>query len=358
MVKLKINGQEVTVDENTTILEAARKIGISIPTLCYHPRLRPMGHCRMCLVEVSGVEKPVTACDTPVQEGMEVITDTPKVQELRKSALEMLIAAHPVNGCYTCDRSGNCEFQDFVYEQGITECEVTTDTYRYPVVKDNPFIVRDYEKCILCGRCVEACREVRGRGVLDWVDNGFNSKVTTVKDGKEVSSEEAGCVYCGNCVQVCPVGALVEKNRRYQVREWEMRKVKSICPYCGVGCNLELYVHDNRIVKVMGWDNPEVNQGWLCVKGRFGCDFLHDEGRLTTPLIREGKKGEGKFREASWEEALHTVIRGLKHVKDTYGSDALGVITSAKCTNEENYLIQKFARAVLKTNNVDHCARL
>lgn len=358
MVSLTINGKKVVVPEDTTILEAARQNGIHIPTLCYHPRLRPMGHCRMCLVEVAGVEIPVTSCDTPVVEGMEVNTDTPAVREMRQGILEMMIAAHPVNGCYTCDRSGNCEFQDFVYEQGLSGCSFSTDTYSYPVVKDNPFIVRDYEKCILCGRCVQVCREVQGRSVIDLVNRGFGTKASPAVEGEETESKTANCIFCGQCVQACPVGALVEKDRRYRHREWEMRKVYSICSYCGVGCNLELYVKDNKIVKVMGRDHEQVNQGWLCVKGRFGYDYLENEGRLTTPLIREGKKGEGKFRQATWDEALQVVVENLQKIKDSSGPDSLGVIASAKCTNEENYLIQKFARAVLGTNNVDHCARL
>lgn len=358
MVNLTINGHKVSVPEDTTILEAARQNGIQIPTLCYHPRLNPLGHCRMCVVEVAGVEKPVASCETPALEGMEVFTDTPAIREVRRGMLELMIAAHPVNGCYTCDRSGNCEFQNFVYEQGITSTDLSTDTYCYPVVQDNPFIARDYEKCILCGRCVQVCREAQGRAVLDLVHNGFSTKAAPVLNGEEVSAKEAGCVFCGQCVQVCPVGALVEKNRRYQDREWEMKKVKSVCPYCGVGCNLDLYVKDNKIVKVMGREHPEVNQGWLCVKGRFGYDYLHHEGRLTTPLIREGEKGKGIFREATWEEALQVVADNLARIKDTYDPEALAVITSAKCTNEENYLIQKFARAVIGTNNVDHCARL
>ena len=358
MVNLVIDGKNVVVPEDTTILETARQYGIDIPALCYHPRLRPLGHCRMCLVEIEGAAKPMAACETPVLEGMVVYTDTPRIQEMRRGILEMAIAAHPVNGCYVCDRSGNCEFQNFVYSQSLEGCSFATDTYGFAAVKDNPFIVRDYEKCILCGRCVAVCQEVQGRFVYDLVGKGFQAKIAPTADGTEVTAAEAGCVYCGQCVQVCPVGALVERNRRYQVREWEMHKVSSICSYCGVGCNLELYVKDNQIVKVMGRDNPEVNEGWLCVKGCFGYDYVHSPERLITPLIREGEKGKGLFRPATWDEALDRVAAKLQETRRTAGPDAIGVVCSAKCTNEENYLLQKMARAVIGTNNIDHCARL
>ncbi|MDN5346641.1 MAG: NADH-quinone oxidoreductase subunit [Clostridia bacterium] len=358
MVKLKINDKEIAVPEGTTILEAAREMGVHIPTLCYHPKLRPLGHCRLCLVEVKGAAKPVAACETPALEGMEVFTDTPRVREMRKGILELLIATHPVNGCYTCDRSGNCELQNFVYAQGLTECTFSTDTYRYPVVKDNPFIVRDYEKCILCGRCVQVCREVQLNFALNMVNKGFKTKIAPVANGEEAASTESPCVFCGQCVQVCPVGALVEKSSRYKVREWELKKVRSVCSYCGVGCNLELYVKDGKVVKVRGYDNPAVNNGWLCVKGRFGFDYIHSPERLQQPLIRVGERGEGKFREATWDEALDLVAENLRRIRDEYGGDSLGILCSAKCTNEENYLLQKLTRGVLGTNNIDHCARL
>lgn len=358
MIRITINGQTYDVPEGSTVLEAARENGIHIPTLCYHPQLKPLRNCRLCLVEVEGVDRPLAACETPVQEGMVVRTDTPELNEMRRGILEMLIAAHPVTGCYTCDRAGNCEFQDFVFSQNLPGQALFTETYCYPVIKDNPFIVRDYEKCILCGRCVAACAEHQARYVLDYLYSGFKTKIGPEKDGQELASIEAGCTLCGNCVQVCPTGALVERNRRYEVREWEMKPTSSVCPYCGVGCNVELYAKGRRVVKVKGRANPRVNGGWLCVKGRYGLEFIGSDSRLKKPLIRAGAKGAGKFREATWEEALDYVAENLGRLKKAYGPQSLAVVGSARCTNEDNYVLQKFARVVLGTNNIDHVAPL
>lgn len=353
MVRATIDGREVLVAEGTTILEAAQKAGITIPTLCYHPQLRPLGYCRLCLVEVEGAAKPVTACNTPVAEGMVVRTSTPEIEAWRKSIIDLLLSQHPAD-CLTCDKAGRCDLQDCAYGLGVAKGSWEAERTPLPVLRDNPFIVRDYNKCIVCGRCVRVCQEVQANGVLELKERGVEARVGPVAEGLE----ESGCVFCGNCVQVCPVGALTEKDREGRGREWEFTPVRSICSYCGVGCNLTLYVKDGRIVKVKGYENPEVNNGWLCVKGRFGHDYVHSPDRLTRPLIREGERGSGAFREATWEEALELVARRLKEIKDRYGPQAVGFLCSAKCTNEENYLLQKLARGALGTNNVDHCARL
>jgi len=354
-VTLTIDGQRVTVPEGITVLEAARRAGIFIPTLCHDDRLSPWGGCRLCVVEIKGMRGLPASCVTAVAEGMVVETASPAVIEARKEILSLLLANHPQD-CLTCSKSGDCRLQDYAYLYGVRGDEYQGERHNYPLEEDNPFFIRDMNKCILCGKCVRACAEVQGRSAIDFAYRGFNTRVTPPLD---VTLREAGdCVFCGNCVQVCPVGALTEKQRLWQGREWEFKKVRSICSYCGVGCNITLYVKDGRVVKVTGYENSEVNNGWLCVKGRFGFDYIHSPDRLTRPLIRTGERGSGQFREASWEEALDLVAGKLKEIKEKYGPEALGVLCSAKCTNEENYLLQKLARGVLGTNNVDHCARL
>jgi predicted molibdopterin-dependent oxidoreductase YjgC len=222
---------------------------------------------------------------------------------------------------------------------------------RYPLEDANPFIVRDFARCIQCGRCVQACNEVQVNQAIHYGYRGARSKIVAAGDRPYRDSD---CVFCGECVQACPTGALVEKDVRHKVRPWETRTVRTTCSYCGVGCQQDLHVKDNRVVQVTGVEGAAPNQGSLCVKGRFGFDFIASPERLKTPLIRER---EG-FREASWEEALDLVARRLGEIRTSSGPDSVGVFTSARITNEENYIAQKFTRAVLKTNNIDHCARL
>lgn len=353
MITLTIDGRQISVAEGTTILEAARMLGINIPTLCYHPRLRPLGYCRLCLVAVEGATKPVAACDTPASDGMVVRTSTPELEAWRKGVLELILSQHPKD-CLTCEKVGGCELQDCAYATGLREGPLAVARASLPVLQDNPFFVRDYNKCILCGRCVQVCLEVQGNAVLKLEGSGVAAGVTTAVPE---SLKESGCVFCGNCLQVCPVGALTERARAGLGREWEFAAVPSVCPFCGVGCNITLHVKDGRIVKVTGRENPVVNNGWLCVKGRFGWDYVHSPERLTKPLIRTGERGAGAFREATWDEALQVVAEKLREIKEEHGADALAFLGSAKCTNEENYLLQKLARAVIGTNNVDHSAR-
>jgi len=222
---------------------------------------------------------------------------------------------------------------------------------RYPMETVNPFIVRDFSRCILCGRCVQACNEVQVNNAISFGYRGAETKIIAAGDRPLKDSD---CVFCGECVQVCPVGALVEKDVRYHVRPWETEKVRTTCSYCGVGCQMHLHVRDNRVVKVSGVEDEVPNNGSLCVKGRFGFDFIASDQRLTDPLIKEN----GEFRKATWEEAIGLVADKFKAIRDTHGGDSMGVLTSARVTNEENYIAHKFTRAVLKTNNIDHCARL
>jgi len=344
---LRIDDREVEVPEGTTILAAAEAAGIEIPRLCHHPELSPAGICRLCLVEVDG--RLLTACYHPVEGGMEVRTDTDRLRRLRRLNLELILSDHPLD-CLVCERNGSCELQRYAYEYGLeTNRFVGPDHERreLPAREDNPFIRYEPDKCILCGRCVRACDEVQGRGVLDFTRRGFATRIST---GLDRSLVEVNCELCGQCLAVCPTGALTERARRFRGREWELDRVETVCPFCGCGCRLTLHLKGGRIVRVSGG-----YKGFrLCVKGRFGTAFVHREDRLKVPLIRDG---DG-FREATWEEALDLVAGKLLEIRRKYGPDAIAGLSSAKCTNEENYLFQKLMRAAIGTNNVDHCARL
>lgn len=349
-IRLTIDGREVQAQEGMTILEAARQVGIAIPYLCYRDDLTPTTACRLCVVEVEGARTLVASCAYPVANNMVVKTNSARVLDSRRMVIEFLLSDHPYD-CMTCEKSGSCLLEKYAYEFGIRKPRFMGEKHDYHLRSSNPFYERDYNKCILCGRCVTVCHEVQYCEAVDYSKRGFGTKVAASFDR---GMQETPCVFCGNCVSVCPVGALSEKAGRFQGREWEFHKVPTICSYCGVGCTLVLNVKENRVLKVTSDKDLGINQGWTCVKGRFGFDYVHSPDRLTEPLIKEGEK----FRTASWEEALQAVAEGLKKVKAKYGPEAIGVLVSAKCTNEENYLLQKLARAALRTNNVDHCARL
>lgn len=349
MVKLTINGIEIEVPAGTTILKAAEQMGIKIPTLCFLEELSSVGACRMCVVEVKGARALVASCAAAVAPGMDVQTHSPAVMEARKMMLDLLVANHPLD-CMTCEKMGDCNLAELCYEYGVKESIFKGEKHHYPIEKSNPFIVRDMNKCILCGRCVRACVEITGQDTIDFIYRGFNSKVAPFYDEELV---ESNCVYCGQCVSVCPTGALTEKQMAGQGRRWEITKVKTTCPFCGTGCNFDLNVKDGKLIGVTSNPSAPVNGRALCIKGRFGWDFVNNENRLTTPLIKK----DGKFVEASWEEALDLIAKSLKEIKEKNGPDSFAALSSARCTNEENYLVQKFTRAVMGTNNVDHCAR-
>ena len=246
---------------------------------------------------------------------------------------------------------GDCRLQDLAYRYQVTGEGLPGTVIPYPIEDVNPFIVRDFSRCILCGRCVQACNEVQVNKAISF---GFRGSETKIIAAGDKPLKDSDCVFCGECVQACPVGALVEKSVRYDVRPWETERVRTTCTYCGVGCQLYLHVRDNRVVNVTGVEDAAPNYGSLCVKGRFGYNFISSPDRLTQPLI----KRNGEFQEASWDEALDFVAEKLTALKENHGPESIGLLTSARISNEENYVAQKFARAVLKTNNVDHCARL
>lgn len=351
-VTLTINGREVKAPRGSTVLQAALAAGIDIPHLCYQPELGlpPTGACRLCIVEVEGVRGVVASCVYPVAEGLVVHTDTPELEARRRMVLDLLLSNHP-HDCMTCEQAGACALQDYAYRYGIKEPEFAGARVEVQPVQDGPAIVHDHSKCILCGRCVEVCQSVQVSGAIDLLGRGFDTRVGLPPG---LSREESTCVECGNCIDVCPTGALSFAGAQGKGREWEFETVTTVCPYCGCGCLLELAVRDGRVHKVVGKPSGEGTRGLLCVKGRFGFDFLDREDRLCQPLIRRN----GELTPATWEEALEHVAQRLDAIRAEHGADAIGVLSSAKCTNEENYLLQKFARAVIGTNNVDHCARL
>jgi len=349
-VQLTIDGRETRAEAGTTIFRAAKNLGISIPHLCYREDLTPTTACRLCVVEVEGARTLLASCAYPVADKMVVHTQSPRVREARRLVIELLLSDHPYD-CMTCEKSGTCKLEKYAYDFGIRQTRFPGEKHDYPLRAANPFFERDYNKCILCGRCVTVCHEVQYCTAVDHSNRGFATKIAAPRDR---TMQETPCVFCGNCVSVCPVGALSEKGGRFQGRDWELGKTPTTCSYCGVGCTLVVNVRDNRILKVTSDPDLGINRGWTCVKGRFGFDYVHSPDRLSDPLIREG----GKFRKASWEEALDRVAERLEAIKTEHGPDAIGVLVSAKCTNEENYLLQKMARAAIGTNNVDHCARL
>ncbi len=341
-IKMIIDGIEITAREDATVLEAARDAGIYIPNLCADRDLEPFGACRLCLVEVDGEAQLPTACTLPVAEGMVVRTDTERLNTIRRRIVQLLLSDHP-SDCLLCAKNQRCELQAVAAYLGVAQ-QPFRKLEREPIVDhSNPFFLRDSSKCILCGKCVRVCAEVQGRHALELYHDGRFSKVVTAGGDRPIA--ESLCESCGQCVAKCPTGALIPKQY-----DWPAQQIKSICPYCGVGCGIVLGARGNRIVSVQGDSENTVNNGSLCVKGHFALDFVNHPDRLTVPLIRR----DGRLEEATWDEALDLIAGRLSQ----YPGKAVGVVSSAKCTNEENYLIQKFARGVLGTNHIDHCARL
>ena len=243
MIKLTINGKTIEVAEGTTVLDAARMFNIDIPTLCHHPKLTPFGGCRLCIVEVKGVPRPLTSCTTPVSEGMEVTTSTPALEGLRKTVLELILSDHP-NDCMVCEKAGDCTLQELAYFYGIRENRFGGERRIYEKRDGNPFIERDMEKCILCGRCVKACDEIQGVGAIDFAYRGFKSKICPTFE------KDLDCEFCGQCVAVCPTGALTGKLWSLRGRQKDIKEVDTTCSYCGTGCNLTLHVRQNEVIKV------------------------------------------------------------------------------------------------------------
>jgi formate dehydrogenase alpha subunit len=378
MIELTIDGRAFHVPPGLSVMDAARANGIDIPHLCYHPELSTPGGCRLCLVEVEGRPDPVPSCQLPCAEGMAVRTQSEQLTAMRREIIDLFVSDHPLD-CVICDKAGACLLQKYAYEYGVSETSYDKHIARALYQDDNPFFVRDHQYCILCGRCVRVCEEVVGASAIEIVGRGFDSHVATPFDGPMIDSS---CVFCGSCVQVCPTAALMPRARRGQGREWDLGRVKTICGYCGVGCQIEYALRDGRILYAQSTPDAPVNGEFLCSKGRYGWDFATHPDRLTRPLIRRDvayrlgltdepwelpdesplDTGEGvieaRFVPVDWDTALDVAADGLTRTVQAHGPDAVMGLSSARCTNEENYLFQKFMRAGIGTNNLDHCARL
>jgi len=353
-ITITVNGKEIECNRGDTYYEAITPHKIGIPTLCHDPELKPSGACRICVIEIEGAKALMPACSTPVSAGAVVHTNSERVREARQAIVELLLTSHPLN-CIVCEKSGACKLQQLAYAYVPEErlSKFIGERPKSKLSEINEFFSLNYEACIRCGLCVRVVDEIQICGVLALENRGFELYPSA---GFGHTFEEAGCVACGNCVAVCPVGALISHSMKGAGRAFDMKTTTTTCVYCGVGCQLDLVVNPetNKIAYVNSNRTNVVNGLSLCVKGRYGWDFVNHKERINSPLIKKN----GKFAETSWEEALDLVEQKLKQIKNETGPDSLAFLTSAKCTNEENYLMQKLARAGIGTNNVDHCARL
>ena len=343
LVNLTIDGRPVSAPKGAVIWAAAQRLGIEVPIYCYHPRMDPLGACRMCFVEVEGMPKLATACTTTVSEGMVVRTDTPKVKKGRQGTLEFLLINHPLD-CPICDKGGECDLQDFTLRHGPGDSRFDVRKRHFPKpipVSEN--ILLDRERCIACQRCVRFCQDVAMEDGLVMKERGFKTEVGVEEDAPFDS------IFSGNVVEMCPVGALTAKNYRFVTRPWELRRTATVCGNCAVGCNVRLDVRVNKALRQYSRPNDAVDDGWLCDRGRWDLDALNSSERLTTPLLCKN----GELVPVSWDEALGVVASTLRQVISTHGAQALGGIGSTHTTNEEAYLFQKLLRS-LGTNNIDH----
>ncbi|MBE0576649.1 MAG: NADH-quinone oxidoreductase subunit NuoG [Desulfuromonadales bacterium] len=340
MVNLTIDGKQVTVSKTATIYEAAKEAGIHIPVLCYAKKLLPYGACRVCLVEVEQMKgRLIPSCTTPVSEGMVVTTTSDEINKVRKTVLEFLLVNHVVD-CPVCDKGGECDLQDLTYEFEVVTNRFEGEKFDLPTDEVNPLIERNMNRCVLCGKCVRVCDEIVGYGSYSFINRGFETKIATAYD------RGLNCEFCGQCLSMCPVGALLPRPFKFKARPWQLKEVDSVCGYCGNGCTVTLGVLNKKVETIRFNDKIGVNDGNLCIRGRFGYSYVNHEDRLTMPLVRK----DGELVETDWDEALQVVADGLSKAQKGLG---VGIISGARLTNEELFVLKKVART-LGTENLDH----
>jgi NADH-quinone oxidoreductase chain G len=338
MVHLTIDGKQITAEKTATIYEAARDNGIRIPVLCHTQKLKPHGACRICVVEVAQMKgRLIPSCSTPVTEGMVVTTMSDEIRKVRKTILEFTLVNHVLD-CPVCDKGGECELQDLAYEYGVTGNRFEGEKFDLPKDEENPLIERNLNRCILCGKCVRVCDEVVGFGAYSFINRGFETRIATA------FNRDLNCEFCGQCISLCPVGALLPRPFKFKARPWQLTEVDSVCGYCGNGCTVTLGVKDNAVQTIRYNDKIGVNEGNLCVRGRFGYSYVNSDERLQHPLVRR----DGELVETSWDEAIELLAGKL-----SAAGEKTGIISGARLTNEELLLVKKLAAAV-GTDNLDH----
>ncbi|MFO7766156.1 MAG: molybdopterin-dependent oxidoreductase [Pelovirga sp.] len=339
MVNLTIDGNSTSVPKGTTILEAARQLSIHIPTLCWLKKISTTGACRICAVEIEGVDRPMTACNTPVKDGIVVTTQSEALTKARKQIMELILLNHPLD-CPVCDAGGECDLQDTCFELGVNRQHFKAEDVNPPTIDRWPLIQQVPSRCIMCEKCVKVCHELMGADALFINDKG---------DRAFIDKRVENCIYCGNCVSVCPTGTMISKPFKFRARPWELRKTRSICTFCPSQCQIDIHVKNNEIYRVTSDDDSTSNQGTLCVGGFFGYGYINSGKRLTAPKLRN----EG----VSWDKALEVVVADIERIKNESGAEAVAGLSSPRLSNEENYLFQKLFRAAIGSNNIDTEAR-
>ncbi len=347
LITLNIDGHDVQVPTGTTILDAAGKLGIKIPTLCWLDKISTTGACRVCAVHVEGVERPMTACNTPVKEGIKVTTQSPELEKIRKKTMELMLVNHPLD-CPVCDAAGECDLQDTCYGLGVAKQEYSADLERLQIRYDWSLLESDPNRCILCEKCVKVCREITGVGAIETQSCGDRAVVDTV------SGKPLDCDFCGNCIAACPTGTLISKPFKFAGRPWSFEVKNGICGFCSSGCQIEYHVQNGKVARVTS-DDATYNNGNLCINGRFGYSAFNAPQRLTTPFV---KGVDGVQKPAAWDAALATAVSATKEIVAKYGAAAVAGIASPRATNEENFLFAKLIKEAVGSANLDSEARL